>query len=181
VADELLTPRLRLRRWRADDLGALAEIFAKEEVWRFPFGRGLTPDETAAFLDRRLRTQELRGSSPAAAEDRATGKLIGYIGLSVPEWLPEVLPAVEIGWRLDPPSWGRGLATEGAQAALAHAFTELRLSQVISIYKPENVASGRVMEHLGMALDHETRHPVFALALRVLRLTRGEWEVRGAR
>jgi len=136
VADELLSERLRLRRWRSDDLAALVEIFAKPEVWRFPFGRGFTPEETEMFLTRRIRAQDLEGSSPAAAEDRATGRLIGYIGLFVPEWLPEVLPAVEVGWRLDPAYWGRGLATEGAGAVLAHGFDDMGLAEILSIYTP---------------------------------------------
>jgi len=178
VAGEILTPRLRLRRWRQDDLGPLTAIFAEPEVWRFPFGRGFTPDETEGFLARRLVAQDREGSSPAAAEDRETGRLIGYVGLSVPEWLPEVLPAVEVGWRLAPSFWGRGLATEGARAALDHGFTEMGLSEVISVYEPENVASGRVMARVGMRLVRETRHPASGLALLIHRVTRHEWENR---
>ena len=44
------TDRLLLRRWRPDDLEALGRVFAKPEVWWFPFQRGWTADETEAFL-----------------------------------------------------------------------------------------------------------------------------------
>ena len=61
---------------------------------------------------------------------------LGFVGLAVPSFLPAVLPAVEVGWRLARPAWGRGLATEGARASLRHAFEELDLEAVISIIDP---------------------------------------------
>ncbi len=71
---------------------------------------------------------------------------MGFAGLSVPTFLPEVLPAVEVGWRLDPVVWGRGYATEGASAALDEAFTTLGLPEVCSICQSDNRASVRVAE-----------------------------------
>lgn len=167
-----------MRRFRADDLPALCEIFAKPEVWRFPFGRGFSREETERYLERQLVRQEQPGTSPGAAEERSTGRLIGYVVLTPPEWLPEVMPAVEIGWRLDPQWWGRGLATEGAHAVLEHGFRAMALDEVLAIYQPENVASGRVMKHLGMGYDRQLRHPLFDATLHVHRLTRRQWEVR---
>ena len=55
------------------------------------------------------------------------------------------------------PFWGRGLATEGATASLRYGFEELGLDRIISIAVPENLASRRVMEKLGMTLCGETR------------------------
>ena len=176
MIEELLTPRLRLRQWNRDDVVALAEVFAKPEVWQFPFGRGLAADETAAFLAHRIAEQATGGWAEWAVELRENGRLVGYVGLSEPHFLPEVMPTVEIGWRLDPVVWGRGLATEGARAALAHGFSSPDLNEVVSIYQPENVASGRVMARLGMRFDRDTTHPRRALALRVCRLTRSDWE-----
>lgn len=176
MIDELLTERVRLRRWSLDDLEPLTRIFGQPEVWRFPFGRGFTAQETEAFLVRRIREQESGVWVVWAAEHRASGRLIGYIGLSEPHFLPEVMPTVEIGWRLDPAEWGRGLATEGARATLTHGFSALGLDEVVSIYQPENVASGRIMVRLGMRFDRDTRHPSSGLAFRVYRLSRREWE-----
>ena len=180
ATEEILTSRLRLRHWSSDDLEALTEIFAKPDVWRFPFGRGFSAQETEAFLIRRIAAQDDPGASPAAAEERETGRLIGYVGLSVPVWLPEVLPAVEVGWRLDPPYWGRGLASEGARASLAYGFDEMGLSEVLSIYQPDNVASGRVMERVGIGFDRETRHPTSGIVLRIHRVTRRQWKQQAA-
>jgi RimJ/RimL family protein N-acetyltransferase len=174
VPDALDTERLRLRRWTAGDLDALSVVFAKPEVWWFPFRRGLSLAETERFLRRKLDEQEDRGWTPWAVETRDE-RLIGYIGLSPPEFLPEVMPTIEIGWRLDPDHWGKGLATEGASAALGHGFCDLEVPEVVSIYEPRNTASCRVMERLGMGFDHDTRHPALELPLRVYRLSRAEW------
>jgi RimJ/RimL family protein N-acetyltransferase len=169
---------LRIRDWAHDDLAPLCEIFARPEVWQFPFGRGLSAEETETYLDRKIETQEAGIASPSAAEERSTGRLIGYIALSPPDWLPEVMPSVEIGWRLDPSSWGRGLATEGARALLGYGFREMALSEILSIYEPDNVASGRVMRKLGMSFDRETRHPWFDRTLHIHHLSRAEWNER---
>jgi RimJ/RimL family protein N-acetyltransferase len=181
MPDELLTSHLRLRRWKLDDLAALSEIFAKPEVWRFPFGRGMTPEETGAFLAHRIAEQATGGWCEWATELKESGQLIGYIGLAEPHFLPELMPTVEIGWRLDPSSWGRGLATEGARAALEEGFSHHDLAEVVSIYQPENEASGRVMARLGMRFDRDTRHPTRHLALRVYRLSRVDWLKREVR
>ncbi len=127
------TARLRLRAFCEEDLDELTPVFAKEEVWRFPHGRGFTRDETAAFLDRQVAHWEQRGFGLWAATDRVTGRMLGFVGLSVPMFLPEVLPAVEVGWRLDPDVWGRGLATEAATAAIDEAFATLQLTDVCCI------------------------------------------------
>ena len=73
--------------------------------------------------------------------------------------------------------WGRGLATEGARAVLAHGFSSPGLDEVVSIYQPENAASGRVMVRLGMRFDRDTRHPTRGVAVRVLPAVTGrQWE-----
>jgi RimJ/RimL family protein N-acetyltransferase len=173
VADGVVTERLLLRPWSRDDLEALSAVFARPEVWRFPLRRGLSTEETGAFLDRRLAEQQVEAAPPLwAAERRDTGRLIGYVGLSVPTFLPEVLPAVEVGWRLDPDHWGQGLAPEGASAAVEHGFGILGLDEIVSICEPDNVASERVMQKIGMSLERETVHPAFRVPLRVYRITR---------
>jgi RimJ/RimL family protein N-acetyltransferase len=173
VDGALDTARLRLRPWRSGDVDDLSAIFAYEEVWWFPFRRGLTRDETDRFVARKLHEQATRGWTQWAAETRQ-GRLIGYIGLAPPEYLPEVMPTVEIGWRLDPAFWGRGLATEGASAALAHGFVTLDLPEVVSVCESDNLRSARVMQRLGMHFDHDTRHPTLGWPLRVYRLRRAD-------
>ena len=139
------------------------------------------------FRVRRLRPFFFAGSrskNPAAGPRRlqkieGRADLIGYIGLTEPNFLPEVMPSVEIGWRLDPLAWGRGLATEGAKAALAFGFEDLHLEGVVSICEPDNVSSSRVMERLGMHFDRETVDPERGVPLSLYRLERAEWETAG--
>ena len=60
-------------------------------------------------------------------------------------FLPEVLPAVEVGWRLARDAWGRGYATEAARAALAFGFEEHAMAEIIAIVDPDErpLAAGR--------------------------------------
>jgi RimJ/RimL family protein N-acetyltransferase len=169
------TDRLTLRPWAPGDLDALAAIFAEQAVWRFPFGRGLDREATEQFIARQISHQVAHGFGLWAAELNTDRCLIGYIGLAVPTWLPEVLPAVEVGWRLHPDHWGRGLATEGGRAALEYGFDRTGLDRIISIYDPKNVASGRVMEKLGMRPWRRATDPVRSNVLAVHELNRQEW------
>lgn len=106
---------------------------------------------------------------------RDSGRVVGFVGLSVPTFLPEVMPAVEIGRRLARDCWGQGLATEGARAALEDGFTRCVLDEVVSIYQPANAASGRVMERIGMTPVLDTILPQHGYPVRVYRITKGEW------
>jgi RimJ/RimL family protein N-acetyltransferase len=144
------TDRLTLRRPRPDDLDGLAAVFARPEVFRYPYGRGWNRNETLSFLNRQQENWESQGFDLWIVVERATSRLVGYAGLSVPTFLPEILPAVEVGWRFDPDVWGRGYATESATAALDQAFTTLGLDEVCSLPQVDNEPSVRVAERLGM-------------------------------
>jgi RimJ/RimL family protein N-acetyltransferase len=152
VLADFLTERLDLRRFVASDLDELAGVFGNEAVWRFPYGRGLTRDETSAFLDAQLGHWDEHGFGCWVARTRADDRLVGYVGLSIPTFLPEILPAVEVGWRFHPDVWGNGYATEGAGAALDEGFGTLGLGQICSVPQAGNPASARVAERLGMRL-----------------------------
>ena len=83
----------------------------------------------------------------------------------------EETPDVEIGWRLRPGLWRRGIATEAAEALLRHAFAGLGLAAVVTRIAAENIASLRVAEKLGfpppVAVPEGYRRGV---------LTRAAWE-----
>ena len=105
------------------------------------------------MIDRALANMRRDGFTMFAAELRETGEFIGFIGLSVPCFEAHFTPCVEVGWRLAAAYWGRGLATEGARAALRFGFDELGLREIVSFTVPANVRSRRVMEKLGMTHD----------------------------
>ncbi|MBE4741863.1 MULTISPECIES: GNAT family N-acetyltransferase [Streptomyces] len=172
---ELLTARLRLRPWRDDDLDLLAEMHADPEVMRYVGdGSVRTRDETAAWLNRIRADGEEQGHGLFAVELRETGELTGWTGTAVPNFLPEVLPAVEIGWRLARRFWGHGIATEAARAVLEHAFDGVGLDRILSICNVDNTASESVMRKLGMHLDRETTVPAHGRRVRVHAITREE-------
>jgi RimJ/RimL family protein N-acetyltransferase len=173
----LTTPRLVLRPFVPGDLDELAVIHAEESFWWYPLRSGMTKTETAGFLQRVTARYDSDGFGIEALLDRASGAMIGWAGLAVPHFLPEILPAVEVGWRLAGPWRGRGLATEAGAAAVAFGFTSGGLDRIVSIYEPENVASGRVMDHLGFTL-HLTTTGQRGEDLAVTELRRERWEER---
>jgi RimJ/RimL family protein N-acetyltransferase len=157
--DAVTTERLHLRPFDAADLDNLAFVFAKPEVWEFPYGRSFSRAETEQFLDAQLEHWEMFRFGCWVAILRETGTVIGYVGLSVPQFLPEILPAVEVGWRLDPDHWGRGLASEGAAVALREGFTTMGLAEICSLPQATNPRSYRVCERLGMHRDRTVTCP----------------------
>jgi RimJ/RimL family protein N-acetyltransferase len=157
-----------LRRWHSDDLDGFAAVNAQPEVMRYIHdGRTLDRAATAERLVKYQRHWDEHGFGLYAVEIKQTGELAGFTGLAVPTFLPEIMPAVEIGWRLGRAYWGQGLATEAAQVVVAHARTELGLRRLVSIHIVGNDASARVMVKLGMSLERETVQPDTGRRVRV--------------
>jgi RimJ/RimL family protein N-acetyltransferase len=175
VMPHLRTARLELRPLHPHDLDRLAALHAEPSFWRYPLGRGQTRAETAAFLERTLGDYAQHGYGIGALVEGESGELAGWAGLSIPTFLPEILPSVEVGWRLGSAWRGRGYATEAGQAWVAWGFEVLGLERIVSIFEPANAASGRVMEKLGFALEQVTVHPGYDVELRVTQLSRARW------
>jgi RimJ/RimL family protein N-acetyltransferase len=172
----LRTERLSLREWRDDDLDMLAAMDADPEVMRYILdGSVRDRRQSAEGLRRMQREWEELGYGRFAVEVRATGELIGWAGLAVPHFLPAVMPAVEIGWRLARAAWGRGYATEAAAAALRFGFEEAGLDRVISIRHLGNARSARVIEKLGLRFDHETVVPGHDQPVAVYAISRADF------
>jgi RimJ/RimL family protein N-acetyltransferase len=171
VADSprIETERLVLRRWDLEaDLDPFAAMCADPEVMRF-IADGST--QTRAQCVERLHAFEdvwgRRSFGLFAVELTATGELIGFTGLAVPEFLPEIMPAVEIGWRLAREHWGCGYATEAARSVLAFGFDQVGLDRLVSVHAVGNDASANIMRKIGMHLERETTHPGNGRGVRV--------------
>lgn len=180
------TERLILRNWEDRDRDLFFRINADDRVMEFfPFRRDRAESDT--FLDRLRDDIAERGYGFSAIEIAATGERGGFCGLKEPD-LDPVFPAgtIEIGWRLAPEYWGKGYATEAAQAWLGFGFEALSLDEIVSFAVWNNFRSTAVMERLGMRRDpsgdfdhpnvpdthpHLKRHALY-------RLTRGEWKAR---
>lgn len=152
------TQNLTLRPWRQSDLQFLAQLCADETVMQY-FPKVLSEEESADFLRRLMEHQEKHGFTYFALEEKASGELIGFVGLALQEYESPFTPAVDIGWRLMPHAWGKGNATEGAKRCLQLAFEELNLDAVIAVCSQSNSASERVMQRLGMKPMGEFQHP----------------------
>lgn len=156
----LETPRLWLRPWKDSDLEPFARLNADSRVMEF-FPKTLSREESDALVaEIRARFDDC-GYCFWAAELKATGAFIGFIGISRVTFQTHFTPCTEIGWRLDPAYWGQGFATEGARAALDFAFGTLHLPEVVAFTVPANLRSRAVMERLGMRRDpaEDFEHP----------------------
>lgn len=151
------TERLILRDWHEDDLLPFQKMNATYDVRKyFPSLLSYRRSE----LDMRTMDAVIKdyGIGLFAVEDKESHQWIGFIGLN---YIPETseypfkeLPLYEIGWRLLPEFWGKGLATEGANATLKLA-EQHQIYDVYSFTAEANKASQRVMEKNGMTVyDH---------------------------
>jgi RimJ/RimL family protein N-acetyltransferase len=159
----LETERLILRRWRDADREPFARMNRDAAVMEF-FPGPLSPAESDQMVERIETHFDQHGFGLWAAELRETGEFVGFIGLATPRFEAAFTPCVEIGWRLAPEFWGRGLATEGARAVVRYAFEVLALPALVSFTVPSNVRSRRVMERLGLTRDaqEDFDHPLLA-------------------
>jgi RimJ/RimL family protein N-acetyltransferase len=174
---ELQTARLLLRPWRAEDLNPYARMCADSDVMRY-MPKTMTREESSQQVSQFISHWQERGFGLWAVEEKASGAFIGRIGLMVHDDWPEGEHKTEVGWILDRPYWGRGLATEGALASVGYGFEELGLERIISITLPENAVSRRVMGKAGLTYRGSTcwrNHDVVWYAA-----DRGEWGAGGS-
>jgi RimJ/RimL family protein N-acetyltransferase len=170
------TERLILRDYQPSDLAAYFELSTDVEVMRY-LGGPRSAEHCAAELDAISKQYAAIGYGMLAVERREDGAFLGITGLSVEQWYPDDL---QIGWRLFPPYWGQGYATEAALIWRDHAFG-LGASRLISISDVPNIRSHRLMQRLGMRFDHtatlsDDRETFDA---HVYALTRDDWAALG--
>jgi len=150
------TLRLRLRPFTANDLEDYTRlIFADAEVIRYLPSRDLPPVERARraltyFEDHWVQ----RNFGVWAVTDKVDGRLIGHCGLNHLEENGEV----EVMYALAKADWGRGIATEAADASLRFGFEELKLETIIGLAMHANIASRRVLEHIGLTYEREVHY-----------------------
>ena len=183
---DLSTPRLWLRQWCGSDREPLAALNADPRVMEF-MPRCLSRAESDALAQRSEAELAQQGWGFWATERRESSAFIGFVGLHVPSFEAAFTPCVEIGWRLERASWGKGFATEAGRECLRFAFESLALEEVVSFTVPANRRSRAVMERLGMRrdapgdFDHPRLPHGHPLRRHVLyRLRRTDWQSAGA-
>ena len=145
------TERLRLREWDAEDEEAFYLVMNRPEVMRY-LGGVQSPEEwNAAFL-RVTAFQRDCGHTFWIVDDRASHEIIGFCGikLSNAPGAGILTGKHEIGWRLRPEAWGRGIAKEAAIASMDLAFDRFGAPDLIATSLPGNVESQGLMKRLGM-------------------------------
>lgn len=152
----LKTKRLILRHQQASDITALANLWADPETTRHMGG----PRDR----DWLLSEFEETGRDPYAERydlwpvvERWSGQVVGHCGLLEKE--VEGKSEIELVYVLTPSVWGKGYATEMAQAIKRFAFEAMDVKRLIALIEPENEASERVAIKAGMHLEKEVIRP----------------------
>jgi RimJ/RimL family protein N-acetyltransferase len=146
----LETERLVLRRFTEADMDNLVELDSDPEVMRYVTGKTTPRDEIEHdILPAFLRYYD-RGDRYGfwAAIEKDSGGFLGWFHFRP---LPDADPEEpELGYRLRRAAWGKGYATEGAQALIRKGFAELGVRRVVASAAAANIASWRVMEKAGL-------------------------------
>ena len=149
----LETERLILRRLVIEDLNDLFVLYSDPEIRKY------FPDGAKNFNDTKEELEWYLNGHPEHPElglwatiHKETGKFIGRCGLL--PWEIDGKLEVEIAYLLDKTYWHQGLATDAALGIMKYGFENLNLSRLICLMHPENLASRRVAERIGMKLEN---------------------------
>ncbi|MFQ5534539.1 MAG: GNAT family N-acetyltransferase [Sphingomonadales bacterium] len=158
------TERLTLRHVTTGDGEFILRLLNEPSFKRFIGDRGVrTRDDAREYISQRLIASYDRfGFGMYMAELKGDGTPIGNCGLVKRETLADV----DIGFAFVPEFWGQGYAIEAARAVMAYAKDALGLARIAAITAPDNHASIRVLEKLGLKFE------------RMVALSRGEPEIR---
>lgn len=150
----LETSRLTLRVPQLSDLDAWATFTAHPEVGAYlggVQGRGMAYRQLTSVAGGWL----VRGFSMFSVIERETGTWVGRVG----PLMPDGWPGTEVGWGITPAAWGKGYASEAAEACIAFAFETLGWTEVIHMINPTNVRSQAVAKRVGSRLRGPAKLP----------------------
>ena len=146
----LLTPRLELRPMEIDDLAWYAEFAGDADVMQYIGHAGpLSHQQATERLARYVRCWEEHGLGMFGVRLRNESAAVGWSGLQPLTGTDEI----EVGYAFGKEAWGRGYATEVASAVVQWGFETLGLERIVAVASPENAASRRVMDKLGMSYE----------------------------
>jgi ribosomal-protein-alanine N-acetyltransferase len=170
VALPIITARLAMRPYEADDLAQLHDVLYGDPEAMALLGGARDLAGTRASIERSMLQQELGGYSFWPVFERETGLLVGEAGLFP---LSPGGPDIALGYAFGRDYWGRGFATEAARSVLDEAFGPLDLGHVVAITREANAGSRNVLVKLGFRLDG-CRH-VWGAEQLYFTLRRAEW------
>ncbi len=148
----ITTERLILRTWRPEDIEPYWQINQDPVVMEYLLGPASRESVENFFVRAQTEFDRYRFCR-FAAEEKKSGALIGFVGLSHVSFDAHFVPAVDIGWRLGAQYWGKGYATEAARAVIQYGFDVIALPEIVAFTVAPNLRSQRVMQKLGMERD----------------------------
>ena len=158
MAEILRTERLILREHEERDAEDMHRLCSDPRVMRYTHEGPSTSADAMAEAIRNYPDYRAYGYGRWSVihDDR-------FIGFAGPKYLPD-LNEVDLGYRLLPEFWGRGLATEAARGVIDHCFDRLDITDLVAFVLQENLASIRVLEKCGF--DHEEDVTVYGVSAR---------------
>jgi ribosomal-protein-alanine N-acetyltransferase len=143
------TQRLRIRSFQPSDWQAVYDYTSDPAVMMYIPEGPFTPEQAKAFVAENMGEQARFVAVVLKTDDVLVGHMVFH-----PWFAPRTY---EIGWVFNGAYHGQGYATEAAMALLQYGFERLHLHRIIATSQPENVASWRVMEKLGMRREAHFR------------------------
>ena len=165
------TPRLHFRTWTEADVPLARSLWGDADVMRYLHQGPYSEAQIGDRLAREASNLATLGFQYWPIFVAGSGEFAGCCGLKLCpyEGTPEA-PELEVGFHLVPAMWGRGLATEAAQAAIRFAFEQVGADRLFAGHHPENAASGAVLRKLGFVFVRDVfyeptglMHPLYVL------------------
>jgi RimJ/RimL family protein N-acetyltransferase len=148
------TRRLILRPFQEGDAESLHAYLSLPEIYRYEPGSPISLEEA-----RRLAVERSQSPDFWAVTLKDTGMLVGHLYFAQIE--PKDWLTWELGYILNPAFQGQGYATEASQALIQYGFEHWGIHRVVAHCNPENIASWRVMEKIGMQQEGTFRQNIF--------------------
>lgn len=154
----LETERLQIRPWTPDDIAHYLTLSNDVGYTSFslPGQFVLNSEEAKERIQDRLDLYESKKVGKFLLLSKKTGEVVGTCGLGAYEI--DGREEMELGYRLRLQYWGKGYATEAAEATLKYGFDKLGLKRIVAFALPQNQASIRVIERLGGRYLRELNH-----------------------
>jgi len=156
------TPRLKMREFTLNDLDAVYAFSINEEVTKYTGDLGMvkTKQDAMDVITNVWQAEYKKyGYARYALLCKKTDKVIGFCGI---KYLPEK-QRPDVGYRMLPEYWGKGLGFEALKATMDYAKNELKLDNIMAEAVVENIASNKMLLKVGLKHVDTYEHGSFTL------------------
>lgn len=155
---EVETLRLKIRDLTQEDWRDVHQYASNPDVTKYMIWGPNSEAETKAYIDEQLSKQsdEPRTDFELGVVLKETNTLIGGCGMYINDH------NAEIGYCFNPDYWGKGYATEAAQAMVKLAFERFNIHRIFATCRPDNIPSANVLKRTGMKQEGHLREHLFS-------------------